>query len=541
METRLQGGETAAWGASWYDALAFMFSSFVATNRWVTALGAVTWAVGCGQPGETSSVGSSGGTGGADGGRGGSEALTTGGTGGSEGGTSGATGSMCSEDADCSVEMECYTAACEGGICLLSAADLGTECSTGVCKGIGAAAQCVPCVDNAAAPQPDAGCPPASPVCDESASVPACVQCKQDSDCSDDIECTVDTCTDSVCESEALPAGSECGRGVCNGQPDEDSCVPCIDDADAGLDTGCTTEQPACDTSQTPATCIGCISADDCEDDNDCTVESCEDGVCEHATVLAGTPCTGGFCDGVAGMESCVVVECETDSDCDDGVDCTEEACTEDQVCSYTTNHSECTDSGDACVPNLCGVEIGCREVDISKSVELLSNGNLDSDTDDWMMTSVNYDRVIFADDYVPRLTAHSPPNVAWLGGGEANPDEQNSLSQRVHVPAGTTTLELSFAYQIHAEDLPDNHNQSQIYLRATEASQTDREILTFYNQDKPLEDETLDWTWSEYGTTLDGTEWAGSDVILEFTGTGIDGYTHFFYDSISLIATVCE
>jgi hypothetical protein len=112
--------------------------------------------------------------------------------------------------------------------------------------------------------------------------------------------------------------------------------------------------------------------------------------------------------------------------------------------------------------------------------------------------------------------------------------DESNSLSQVVGVPTGAVRLELSFFHQIWTEELPDNHNHLAVTLRSTEANQSDEEIVTFYNQDETR-------VWTGFRTTLDATNWAGSGAILEFSGTGIDGFTHFFVDSISLIATVCE
>jgi hypothetical protein len=165
----------------------------------------------------------------------------------------------------------------------------------------------------------------------------------------------------------------------------------------------------------------------------------------------------------------------------------------------------------------------------------LLANGNLDDPTsDDWVETSAVYDHVIYPYDYVPNLFPHTEVFIAWLGGGEALVDEQNSLSQVVTVPAGAVRIELSFFYQIWSEDLPDDHNYLRVNLRSVDAGPTEGELVAFHNQDETV-------IWTRFEATLDATEWAGSDIVLEFTGTGIQGYTNFFVDTISLVATVCD
>jgi hypothetical protein len=370
-------------------------------------------------------------------------------------------------------------------------------------------------------------------VCAETNAEPSCVGCQRDSDCNDGIECTLERCTDSECERVTLPLGNSCGGGVCTGLADEDSCVRCVDDASAGVDTGCTPALPRCDTSTNPATCSGCALPAQCDDDNACTTDGCREGVCEHATLASGTPCPHGYCNGIPGVELCVPKPCQTDVDCDDRVACTAEVC-ESNSCAYTADHGQCVDSGDVCRPNLCTVGSGCREIDLSRSLELLSNGYLDSGNVDWVETSMSYGQVIYPFDYVPTLLPHTELYIAWLGGGEGLMDEANSLAQTVSIPTGAVRLELSFFYQIWTEELPDNHNHLAVTLRSTESNQSDEEVVTFYNQDKTR-------IWTGFRSTIDAGDWAGSDAILNFNGTGIDGFTHFFVDSISLVATVCE
>jgi hypothetical protein len=194
----------------------------------------------------------------------------------------------------------------------------------------------------------------------------------------------------------------------------------------------------------------------------------------------------------------------------------------------------KCPDTGDVCRPNVCTVGTGCQQIDITKRRELLSNGDFDSGNVDWVEMSLSYGQVIYSYDYVPTLRPHTPSYIAWLGGGQGLLDESNALSQATTVPSGTVRLDLSFFFQIWSQDLPDSTNHMTVSLRPVEADPSEGELVTFYNQDVTL-------IWTRFHATVDATAWAGSDIVLGFGGTGIGGYTHFFVDSVSLVATVCE
>jgi hypothetical protein len=200
----------------------------------------------------------------------------------------------------------------------------------------------------------------------------------------------------------------------------------------------------------------------------------------------------------------------------------------------YTTNDDQCPASGDVCKPNVCTVGTGCQQIDTTRSLELLANGNLDEANVDWVEWSMSYGHVIYPYDYVPTLKPHTALFIAWLGGGEGLLDEQNSLSQTVRVPAGAVRLELSFFYQISSADLPDGHNHLRVSLRSTAADPSDGELVTFYNQDRTD-------VWTRFSAKVDATAWADSVVVLEFSGTAIGGFTNFYVDTISLLVTVCE
>ncbi len=70
----------------------------------------------------------------------------------------------------------------------------------------------------------------------------------------------------------------------------------------------------------------GCTSAAECDDGSECTDDACVMGTCEHTPKAAGEACSevpGGRCDG---MGACMP-ECTGPADCDDGSECTDDAC----------------------------------------------------------------------------------------------------------------------------------------------------------------------------------------------------------------------
>jgi hypothetical protein len=512
-------------------------------RRLLTALGIAVITAGCGDGDATSdaaveaagSGGTHSGSGGIDAGEGGRGEPTAGATAeaGASGvsGDAGASGTECNDDGDCVAPGECFSVTCDDGSCVGAVRGRGSVCAAGFCNEF---ARCLPCLDEAEGRLLDPGCSAVAPICAETEAPVECIGCRNDADCDDGISCTVDDCKDAACEHAVLPAGASCADGVCDGEANADSCVPCLDDVSAGMDRGCTKELPRCDTERAPPECSGCETAADCNDGNECTGESCNDGVCEYATIVSGTPCFGGYCNGVAGAEICIPKQCENDSSCSDGVACTAEVCGDSHLCVYTPDHAQCPDSGDVCRRNICSVGIGCQAIDVSQSLELLDNGNFEAGNVDWVELSSNYPQVIFLFDYVPTLRAHTESGIAWLGGGEGPVDEHNSLSQVVSVPAATVQLELSFFYQIWSDDLPDDQNYLTLRLRSNDVNEAGEELVTFHNQDEIR-------VWTRFTQSLDVSRWAGSEMTLEFAGASVDGYTAFFIDTVSLSATVCE
>ena len=200
-------------------------------------------------------------------------------------------------------------------------------------------------------------------------------------DCDDLNGCTLDTCDPDTGEcdyenvevpcddGDACTEGDFCADGICQPGPDELDC----DDGNK-----CTTS--ACDPAigecvYFPSGEPGCCeAAADCDDANPCTADTCDsdDGSCANIPV-PNAPCddndactTGDACDEDGACLGAPV-------DCDDGNECTGDACDpatgcvyeifEDGICddgSVCTQGDACSDEG-VCIP---GQAISCDDLD---------------------------------------------------------------------------------------------------------------------------------------------------------------------------------
>jgi hypothetical protein len=255
--------------------------------------------------------------------------------------------------------------------------------------------------------------------CDGQQGTPSCVECINDENCGDGLECTSDICgANGTCQHPPR-TGLACSTGTCNGTV----CAQCVNDVDCDDGNDCTADdcnQGTC--SSTPRTgacegplgagvcsgtsCVECALATDCpEDTNDCTVRSCAAGSCGF-TVLDEQACTvagggAGICDGTVCNATQVCTpgdtQCQgqafqtcnaqgtafTSQDCGSAVLCTDDGCVEcsgnvgcdpGEVCQGTTCASEpepaapacdeeedCADDPNVCLVRVCSTtEPGC-------------------------------------------------------------------------------------------------------------------------------------------------------------------------------------
>ena len=277
----------------------------------------------------------------------------------------------CTENADCDDDVACTTDNCvvATGECVFATND--ALCDDGLhCTGAAAADVCDPDDGDAGADgcvRDGDPCGGLTPVCDEVDD--ECDPCGSDADCDDGATCTTDNCE----------AGGSCTNTpvhvLCDDDlycTDDDICDP--DDDDADETTGCVNETDPCECAHpgdpcggepgdrmlcretNNGECVECGANGDCDDGITCTLDTCAGatGVCTNDTDDDSCP-NPDFCDGVdecdpndgdADANGCVqpgdpcgaatpicdeaddVCEaCQSNADCDDDVDCTDDFC----------------------------------------------------------------------------------------------------------------------------------------------------------------------------------------------------------------------
>jgi hypothetical protein len=249
-------------------------------------------------------------------------------------------GNPCTDD-KCSAATGCTylpnTTACTDG----NACTKGDKCAAGKCEPGSSAVTCDdnnPCTDDSC--DPDTGnCAykPNTGACNDgndcttgdacSAGLcfgkPSC-SCTEDKECDDKDACTFDTCNQGVCQFDAA-SDNPCDDGDACTQDDkcfEGKCKPgtakICDDNNA-----CTTDKCV------PGLgCVAGFNADVCDDGNACTQgDACSYGKC------LGTP----FC------------ECKADADCNDGLDCTDDACVAGKCASKPAGNGKACNDGNSC------------------------------------------------------------------------------------------------------------------------------------------------------------------------------------------------
>jgi MYXO-CTERM domain-containing protein len=220
-------------------------------------------------------------------------------------------------------------------------------------------------------------------ICDEDQDT--CVECDDPADCNDSNGCTDDACTSGECVN--TPNTAACDDGLFCTQTDVCSAGSCMGSGDPCAGQNCSEGLDAC---------VDCTSPADCDDANPCTDDLCSGGECSYATNTAacddGLFCTmndqcdmgvcGGSGDACASGQICdevgnACLDCDEDSDCDDGAECTSDTCV-DGTCEHVnvTFGTPCQNDGEFCsgpeqcasgvcqsLGDPCGVGTMCNEV----------------------------------------------------------------------------------------------------------------------------------------------------------------------------------
>ena len=280
-----------------------------------------------------------------------------------------AAGEACDDGEACTKED-----ACTGGLnsqCVGAAysCDEESDCSTRTCDGAGGCDIVVEpgfCYDNEVCHPEGAqlGCY----VCDAGANALGLSIAVNGTDCDDTNPCTVtDTCQNAVCAGVVAEEGAACDDG--DDCTTEEICVAgeCGDGVDP-CDDGNVCTVDSC----VPDTGGGCKfdpleAGTSCDDDDACTLETvCAGTSCEGGVALNcddGNQCTSNACDSSAG---CVSTDLQGVG-CDDGNKCTENDLCDGGECDGELIGPDC-DDGLVCTLDECDPAIGCEHIKLSNT-----------------------------------------------------------------------------------------------------------------------------------------------------------------------------
>ena len=241
-------------------------------------------------------------------------------------------GICCEDDLGCDDSDPCTVDSCVGGACQSVAVASGGACDDGDACTVGETCQGGQCQGGGPLSCPDDGDPCTVEQCDSSQGCTASLLA-----CDDGVACTVDACTPgegcaSVPVANLCTEGTACQSAVCS------PTVGCVYSA---LANGAACDAGAC---VTGATCAG--------------------GTCSGGAPVEcddGNPCTGDFCDPVAGCQYADA------GGCDDGLSCSEDLCDPAVGCVFVASPKFCAD-GNPCTLDLCGPG-GCQNVPVTDGV----------------------------------------------------------------------------------------------------------------------------------------------------------------------------
>jgi hypothetical protein len=207
------------------------------------------------------------------------------------------------------------------------------------------------------------------------------------------------------------------------------------------------------------------------------------------------------------------------------------------QACPFVCAGGGCSGS---CVPGATQCTNGQKQIcdgsgswqnTASPPMQLLANAGFDSGHTAWTESSLSTSLIITPDSALTEIMAQSPSYLAWLGGYANALDD---LSQVVTVPAGATSIALSFYYSIFTAEMTAGvHDTMDVYTYDS-ATATYTPLATF-NDDMPSA------AWIRFSIQLP-VSLAGRTFTLGFKATtdGNTKITNFFVDTVSLDVTVC-
>ncbi len=277
---------------------------------------------------------------------------------------------------------------------------------------------------------------------------------------------------------------------------------------------------------------------------------------CQAPCQIGETRCEG------AGTSSCVgatggcaawseVTDCPRDRPfCDAGAcaaECRDECAEGEVTCAGESGTQACGErDGDPCRDWLPVVACPARQRCAAGACrscttrELLVNGGFDASPLGTGWTETRADpaaELIIAEGTTGAVAASSPPNLTWLGGYNMNAPATDAIHQDVGVPTGTVAIELTGMRHIQNDEAtPPPPYTSRVAL----TTPTGTEIQALFDADAATMPQGV---WHPLAATVtSASTLAGQTVRLHLgSTTQMSTRVSFFFDTLSLTATVCE
>jgi len=162
--------------------------------------------------------------------------------------------------------------------------------------------------------------------------------------------------------------------------------------------------------------------------------------------------------------------------------------------------------------------------------VELLTNGSFEAGNVGWTASPTDRRLIYLFGEVDPTVV---PPKesdyVAWLGYSVVS--QTVTLSQTIHIPAGTTSITVSGSVYIQTDE--DRTPYDFGYVETTTSSQTDPEMSWSNSNAADV--------WVPFSVTRPQNGLAGQTATFRMRVVMDDAFnTSFFFDNLSFIANLC-
>ena len=255
---------------------------------------------------------------------------------------------------DCDDSVACTDDACDETADTCTHKPTNSRCDNGqFCDGLEFCDPVLGCQDNS-----DPCNAPLS--CDEPDN--RCVACLTDGQCDDGLFCNgAETCN--------AVTGS-CVPGTPPGCDDEvgctvDSCSPVTDACSHSPDHVACSDDQFCNGEEVCDPLNGCQggTAPDCADQVPCTMDSCSEPMDKCVHEPSDALCSdGSYCNGAEKCDATAGCHVGTSVNCDDGIECTADACNEGtDSCDYSPNDAACDDGLFCTGLETCSPSSGCE------------------------------------------------------------------------------------------------------------------------------------------------------------------------------------